>query len=63
LLAEAVGLRLTLVLAPIGGLLGALILWRSPVRRLVSLPGLPQDRVEAVTEARAEEVRTEPFGG
>jgi MFS family permease len=63
LLAEAIGLRPTLVLAPIGGLLGALILWRSPVRALVSLPGLPENRVEAVTEARAEEVRTEPFGG
>ncbi len=42
-LAEIVGLRATILLAPIGGLLGALILWGSPVRGLVSLPGLPDD--------------------
>ena len=62
LLAEIVGLRLTLVLAPIGGLLGALILWRSPVRGLVSLPGQP-DVAAAIDEAIAEDIRTEPFGG
>jgi Na+/melibiose symporter-like transporter len=38
LLAEAIGLRATLWLAPLGGLLGAAILWFSPVRHLVALP-------------------------
>ena len=35
LLAEAIGLRATAWLAPLGGLLGALILWASPVRTLM----------------------------
>ena len=38
LLAEAIGLRATSWLAPLGGLLGAAILWFSPVRQLVTLP-------------------------
>ena len=62
MLAEVIGLRLTIALAPIGGLLGAAILWNSPVRRLVTLPS-PPDVDAAVDEARAEDVRTEPFGG
>ncbi len=33
-LAEAIGLRATALLAPIGGLVAAAILWRSPVRHL-----------------------------
>jgi MFS family permease len=37
-LAEVIGLRATSWLAPIGGLVGAAILWFSPVRRLVTLP-------------------------
>ena len=62
MLAEVIGLRLTIALAPIGALLGAAILWNSPVRRLVTLPASP-DVAAAVDEARAEDVRTEPFGG
>ncbi len=38
LLAEAIGLRATSWLAPLGGLVGAAILWWSPVRRLHVLP-------------------------
>ncbi len=38
LLAEAIGLRTTSWLAPLGGLLGAAILWFSPVRHLIVLP-------------------------
>ena len=37
-LAEVIGLRATSWLAPIGGLLGAAILWFSPVRQMVTLP-------------------------
>lgn len=37
-LAEIIGLRATAWLAPLGGLVGAAVLWFSPVRRLVSLP-------------------------
>jgi hypothetical protein len=37
-LAEAIGLRATAWLAPIGGLVAAAILWFSPVRRLLVLP-------------------------
>ena len=38
LLAEAIGLRATSWLAPLGGLVGAGILWFSPVRHLLTLP-------------------------
>ena len=38
ILAEAIGLRATSWLAPLGGLLGAAILWFSPVRHLIVLP-------------------------
>jgi MFS family permease len=38
LLAEAIGLRATMWLAPLGGLVGAGILWASPVRHLIALP-------------------------
>ena len=37
-LAEVIGLRATAWLAPFGGLLGAAVLWFSPVRLLVTLP-------------------------
>jgi MFS family permease len=39
-LAEVIGLRATSWLAPLGGLLGAAILWFSPVRHLIVLPAL-----------------------
>jgi predicted MFS family arabinose efflux permease len=38
LLAEAIGLRATAWLAPLGGLAGAAILWVSPVRSLMTMP-------------------------
>lgn len=38
LLAEVIGLRATSFLAPLGGLLGAAVLWWSPVRLLHDLP-------------------------
>ena len=37
-LAEIIGVRATSWLAPLGGLLGAAIMWASPVRHLVTLP-------------------------
>jgi len=37
-LAEAIGLRATAWLAPLGGLVGAAILWASPVRAMLTLP-------------------------
>ena len=37
-LAEVIGLRATTWLAPLGGLVGAAILWLSPVRHLIVLP-------------------------
>jgi MFS family permease len=43
LLAEAIGLRATSWLAPLGGLVAAAILWASPVRRLRVLPEQPRD--------------------
>jgi Na+/melibiose symporter-like transporter len=43
LLAEAIGLRATSWLAPLGGLLGAVILWASPVRHLLTLPQRPPE--------------------
>jgi len=41
LLAEMIGLRATSWLAPLGGLLGAAVLWFSPVRHLIALPAGP----------------------
>ncbi len=40
LLAEVIGLRATAFLAPLGGLLAAVVLYRSPVRTLRELPSL-----------------------
>ena len=37
-LAEVIGLRATSWLAPLGGVIAALILWASPVRSLIALP-------------------------
>lgn len=71
LLAEAIGLRATSWLAPLGGLLGALILWASPVQSLLVLPERPVD--DAATEgsgpiaeaaaAAVEAQRDQPVGG
>jgi MFS family permease len=69
-LAEVIGLRATAWLAPIGGLVGALILWASPVRRFVHLPeraqGHAQPELPALSAAAAAAVATEhdqPVGG
>jgi MFS family permease len=43
-LAEVIGLRATSWLAPLGGLLGAAILWFSPVRHLIVLPAVAGGR-------------------
>ncbi len=59
ILAEIIGLRATSWLAPIGGLLGAAILWRSPVRFLHTLPGRAEipavDPVAAVASAERDQ--------
>lgn len=67
LLAESIGLRATTILAPIGALLGAAVLWFSPVRAVDRLVGaaagpLPDPRV-VMAEATAETGRNEPIGG
>ena len=64
-LAEVIGLRLTSWIAPLGGVVGALILWASPVRRLVALPDRaePRNAVEiddAATRAATESLVAEP---
>jgi MFS family permease len=70
LLAEAIGLRATSWLAPIGGLLAAAILWASPVRALVVLPERPAEERAVgpgpLAEAAAAAVnaeRDQPVGG
>lgn len=59
LLAEVIGLRAVAFLAPIGGLLGAAILWWSPVRTLRDLP-IRDDRSAAQVAADVE--RDQPVG-
>jgi predicted MFS family arabinose efflux permease len=44
-LAGVIGLRTTMWLAPFGGVLGAAVLWFSPVRRLVGLPARAEGEV------------------
>ena len=70
LLAEAIGLRATSWLAPLGGLAGAAILWASPVRtlRTVIAPADPRSAggPGALAEAAAivvEVERDQPVGG
>jgi Na+/melibiose symporter-like transporter len=58
LLAEAIGLRPTMWLAPLGGVLAAAILWFSPVRHLRVLPppgGEPFDPVAVALAAEREQ--------
>ena len=54
-LAEVIGLRATAWLAPLGGLLGAAILWLSPVRHLLVLPSRSSARrpVDAARDRRS----------
>jgi MFS family permease len=58
LAAEAIGLRGAAVLAPLGALVGAVVLWRSPVwsLRMETLEGEPVDRVPEV-------IGEQPIGG
>ena len=54
-LAEVIGLRATAWLAPLGGVVAALVLWASPVRQLVTLPdgaGVPAPDPLATAVAR-----------
>lgn len=51
LLAEVIGLRLTALLAPLGGLLAAAVLWWSPVRTLRELTSVdPREPAEVVVD-------------
>ena len=59
ILAEAIGLRATSWLAPLGGLLGAAILWFSPVRHLIVLPTPVGGGTPAVVDPFAIAVATE----
>ncbi|MEO8437264.1 MAG: MFS transporter [Chloroflexota bacterium] len=61
-LAEAIGLRATSWLAPLGGLLGAAILWFSPVRHLMVLPPAAEGApgVDALAVAVAAELEQPP---
>ena len=59
LLADAIGLRETAFLAPLGGLLGAAVLWRSPVRRLRDLPDHDE---RSPAEAAVDAERDQPVG-
>ena len=62
LLAEAIGLRATSWLAPLGGLVGAAILWFSPVRHLLVLPASAEGEppVDALAIAVAAEMEQPP---
>jgi MFS family permease len=62
LLAEAIGLRATSWLAPLGGLVGAAILWFSPVRHLLVLPPAAEgeSQVDALAVAVAAEMDQPP---
>ncbi len=63
-LAEVIGLRATSWLAPLGGLVGAAILWFSPVRHLIVLPaavgGGPVPPLDAHAIAVAVEMEQPP---
>ena len=69
-LAEVIGLRATSWLAPIGGLVAAVILWASPVRTLLVLPERPDDEqvdtpggLAAAAAAAVQAERDQPVGG
>jgi len=62
LLAEVIGLRATSWLAPLGGLVGAAILWWSPVRHLMVLPAPAEgdEPIDPVAVAVAAELEQPP---
>jgi MFS family permease len=61
-LAESIGLRAAAWLAPLGGVVGAAVLWFSPVRGLVTLPGVGEGiaRVDPLAIAVAIEKEQPP---
>lgn len=59
LLAEVVGLRTVAFLAPIGGVLAAIVLWWSPVRRVRDLPVVDH---RTAAEAADDTERGQPVG-
>ncbi len=71
LLAEVIGLRATSWLAPLGGLLAAVVLWASPVRALIILPERPTEEgavaapgpLAEAAAAALESERNQPVGG
>jgi MFS family permease len=63
LLAEQVGLRTVSFVAPIGALVGALILWASPVRSLRTLPGGRGIEVADPAAVVVAVERDQPIGG
>jgi MFS family permease len=71
LLAEAIGLRATAWLAPLGALVAAAILWASPVRALILLPERPAEDgasrpaapLAEAAAAAAKAERDQPVGG
>jgi MFS family permease len=70
ILAEIIGLRATSWLGPLGGLLGAAVLWASPVRSLLVLPERPRDEagdegsaMAAAAAAALHAERDQPVGG
>jgi predicted NAD/FAD-binding protein len=63
LLAEQVGLRTVSFVAPIGALVGALILWASPVRSLRTLPGGRRIEVADPAAVVVAVERDQPIGG
>ena len=63
LLAEVVGLRPALFLAPLGAVFGAVFLWASPVRSLMRLPGGRTIGPVDPTAVVADRSRDEPIGG
>ena len=62
LLAEIIGLRATMWLAPLGAVAGAAILWFSPVRHLMMLPAAIEDEapLDPVAVALASELEQPP---
>ena len=68
LLAEVIGLRATAALAPIGGVVGAVILFGSPVRRIRQLPQhvrpeAGRSGLDQAADVVVEHGRDEPVGG
>ncbi|MFL5777732.1 MAG: MFS transporter [Chloroflexota bacterium] len=59
LIGAAIGLRAAMIIGPIAGLVGAAILWASPVRRLQEIDVAVPNPIDVVAEV----TRDEPLGG